>query len=53
MIYSQIYEAEMARQVSKNRNPNIQNLWFPYFGRIFSLYCMFETVQNMVDVDIK
>jgi hypothetical protein len=37
MIYTQIYEAEMVRQVLKNRNPNIQNSWIPYSSRIFSL----------------
>jgi len=37
MIYSQIYDTEMVRQVLKNINTNIQNSWIPYFGRIFSL----------------
>lgn len=37
MIYTQIYEAEVIKQALKNRNPNIQNSWIPYFGRIFSL----------------
>jgi len=53
MTYSQIYEAEMVRQVLKYINPNTQNLWIPYFGRVFSLQYMFETGKIMVDAGIK